>query len=455
MTAAHPVPEPEDNPTSSEIYLTAEVWDARLELAHIRQAAWSRGRSPDAVLAATLARLVADTRHTVRLPAIVGAPVGLTILAALAGPPGTGKSTAARIASELVPAQLLPPECDGVPPGSGEGFIELLFDNVREPDPENEGKLRNAHRQTRHNAYVYVDEGEVLAKLAGRQSGSTLLPNLRTAFTSGVLGQANASQDRKRIVPAGQAVYGVVLGIQPELAGPLFDEAGAGTPQRILWASTTAPTPPPGERPDWPGTLPRPKVPAEEWASHEKTGPYTWHEVGLPDAIALEVAERDHERQLHGADALDEHQDLIQLKVSAALALLEGRLDLEADDWELAARIVATSKAVRAGLADHLQAVAAEREQAAARRLARRQVEAVARSAEWHTVDTALHLAHKVRREPDRYSPSELRRSVSVKRRDVFEDALEHAIGEGWIVEREEPGQGTDRRRLHPGDVQP
>jgi hypothetical protein len=159
-----------------------DVWQARPELDHIRRAAHSRGRSADAVLVATLARIAADTPHTVRLPAIVGAPCGLTIIAAISGPPGSGKSTAANIATELIPAQVLKPECDGVPPGSGEGFIELLFDWVTEPDPDT-GKKTRVHRQTRHNAYMYVDEGEVLTKLAGRQSGATLLPLLRSAFT--------------------------------------------------------------------------------------------------------------------------------------------------------------------------------------------------------------------------------------------------------------------------------
>jgi hypothetical protein len=110
----------------------------------------------------------------------------------------------------------------------------MLFEYVEEDDGE---KKRRVHRQVRHNAYMFVDEGETLAKL-GARSGSTLLPTIRTAFTSGVLGQANATTERKRIVPAGQAVYGIVLGIQPDLAGPLFDEAGSGTPQRLLWAST-------------------------------------------------------------------------------------------------------------------------------------------------------------------------------------------------------------------------
>lgn len=453
-----PVPYEDRTPMATQAVaadLPDNFWTARPVLAHIQQAAFSRGRSPDAVLVGALARIAADTPHTVRLPAIVGAPCGLTLITAVSGPPGTGKSTAAAIASELIPPKVLKPECDGVPPGSGEGFIELLFDWVTEPDPDTGKKLR-VHRQTRNNAYMYVDEGEVLAKLAGRSSGSTLLPYLRTAFTSGVLGNANASQDRKRIIPAGQAVYGVVLGIQPGLAGSLFDEAGAGTPQRILWASTTSPTPPPGDRPDWPGPLERLEIPQLVWKAHERLAGYIHHEIEVPDPIRVEVAERDHHRQQHGADHLGEHQDLIQLKVAACLAILEGRLDIKSEDWQLAAEVTTTSKQVRDGLSAHLQTEAAEREAATARKLAGRQVEAVARTQEWLIVDTAKFITGKVRQKPGEYTPGGLRKTTSRKRREVFEEAFDHSVSEGWIVEKVEPGErGGDKHRLHPGKETP
>ncbi len=441
------------NVTFDDCAIPDEVWDARPELDHIRRAAFSRGRSADAVLVAVLVRLAADTPHTVRLPAIVGSLCGLTTIGALTGPPGAGKSSGANLAKELVPATVLHLSCDGVSPGSGEGLIELLFDNVKEPDPD--GKLITVHRQTKHNAFMFIDEGEVLAKLAGRQSGSTLLPNLRTAFTSGPLGQANASQDRKRLVPAGQAVYGVVLGIQPELAGPLFDEAGAGTPQRILWASVTTPTPPPGERPEWPGPLPRPSIPPSEWVEHEVRGGYVHHLLGIPKAVADEVAQRDHHRQQHGAPPLDEHQDLIQLKVAAVLAVMQGRLDLTIEDWQIASSICETSRKVRNRLAEHLRQHEAERETATSQRLARRQVEAAVRTAEWRTVETARTIAKRVRSEPGELTPGKLRSATSPSQRDVFEDAFEYAVTQGWIVEKEEPGQGTTKRRLHPGKRKP
>jgi hypothetical protein len=98
---------------------------------------------------------------------------------------------------------------------------------------------------------------------------------------------------------------------------------------------------------------------------------------GRPDIDRDEIAVNDHQRQLNGADHLDKHRDLIQLKVAAALAVLDGRLDLNAEDWQLAHQVVATSTQVREGLADHLQAEADQKEKATARRLAGRRTNSV------------------------------------------------------------------------------
>jgi hypothetical protein len=108
-----------------------------------------------------------------------------------------------------------------------------VFDMVTEEGPD--GKTVKVKRQMRCNAFVYADEGEVLAATARRNTTSTLLPHLRSIFGGAVLGQANASEERKRRVPAGKYSYGVVIALQPTKAGPLFDDLGVGTPQRILW----------------------------------------------------------------------------------------------------------------------------------------------------------------------------------------------------------------------------
>src|SRR5204863_7766177 len=114
---------------------------------------------------------------------------------------------------------------DMMPIGSGEGFVEVLFDY----DEDEKRKV-----QKWHGAVFYIDEGAVLGELSSR-SGTTLLSTLRSAYMHATLGATNASRERKRRVHGTQYVYGLTLGIQPDLAGPILDDAPAGTPQRFVW----------------------------------------------------------------------------------------------------------------------------------------------------------------------------------------------------------------------------
>lgn len=65
--------------------LPAEFWNARAELRLIRQAAYSRELSADAVLGAVLARISAGAPHQLRIPAIVTADAYLSLLVNLIG----------------------------------------------------------------------------------------------------------------------------------------------------------------------------------------------------------------------------------------------------------------------------------------------------------------------------------------------------------------------------------
>lgn len=431
--------------------LPEEFWNARPVLDHIRQAAWSRGRSAESVLGTTLARVAADTHHALKLPPTVGASCGLSLIACLSGPPGTGKSSSKGIAAELVPPRLIDTSCDDVPPGSGEGIIELLFDMATEDDPDT-GKSTRVKRQTRHNVFTYTDEGELLTNQARRGTVSTILPTLRSVFTDGTLGQANASEDRKRVVPGGKYVYGIIVALQPERAGALFEDAGGGTPQRFLWFATNTPVPPPGERPEWPGALPRPDPKPVVVTS---TG---WKYLGLPDAVKREIQVNDHHKQQHGCNPLDEHADLLRLKTAAILAILDGRNDINAEDWELARMVRDASNATRDAA---LSVLSQQREEQAAAQREKRSKEAVAEDeavATRRTIDVARKIARKVHAEPERWKTRALRHWMG-RDRDVFSDALDHAVNEGWVTEETEWVEGArgpgEARFLRPGGGQP
>lgn len=417
--------------------LPAEFWEARPALGHIRDAAHSRRRSADACLHIVLARLSAIAPHTVLLPAVVGAPAPLSYFAAIVAAPGVGKSSANDIAGEIVPA----PEwvADQLPLGSGEGLAEVLFDLVEEDDGK--GKTRQVKRQVRHNAFVFVDEGQVLGDIGGR-SGATLLPTLRTIWTGGTFGNTNASIERRRIVPARSYAYGVVAAFQASKAGALLDDAGAGTPQRFGWASAIDPTIP-DVAPEWPGALPWERPALVETGGGLK----------LSEAIRVEIDAKDLARARGevAVEALDAHAGLYQLKVAGLLTILDGRREITDDDWALAAMVKATSDAVRDSV---LSAVAAERlatERATSSRYAERHVTAIAAEERRRIVDCARRIATKVKAEPERWTRVELYRAMK-HWRTVFEEGLDHAIAEGWVSEIAVPSHtGDDKRCLRPG----
>lgn len=354
-----------------EAHLPEEFWTARPALGHVRRAARARLVSPDAVLGAVLARVAAITPHTVELPPIVGSPLGLTFYAAVVGAPEAGKSAAVGVAGELVPA----PEgvIDSLPLGSGEGMVEVLFEFVEEADDE--GKVRKIKKQTRHAAIFRVDEGAVLGDLGGRR-GSTLLPTLRSAYTSGPLGNANASAETRRILRAGTYVYGIVLGLQPELAGPLLADADAGTPQRFIWVSATDPGAP-DEAGEWPGPLAW--TPPTSWELERyalTSGGWIRHRLEVAPAIRSEI--RGERLAVMRGEIerapLDAHSTLARLKVAAVLALLDQRCDVTEEDWRLSGIVAATSRRVRAGVEAVLEGTARRKEHAAVEKHTRREL---------------------------------------------------------------------------------
>jgi len=340
-------------------HLPDEFWQARPALTHIRQAAHSRARSADAFLAVTLARLSAFTQPSVHLPSIVGSPSSLAIFVSLVGASGAGKSTVVRAVCELLPS---PSEdvADLMPLGSGEGLIELYFDFIDEEGPN--GKKQRVKRQTRHGAFVFLDEGQALAELGGRK-GSTLLTTLRTAWTGALLGNSNASVETKRKLDAGSYALGLVVGFQPTKAAELLADTAGGTPQRFEWVLNTDPHLP-DVLPEWPGPL--------RWV-HPAVNGYGISQMPTPIVVPTFITDpiRTYAAALTRGevqpDEYNSHATLARLKVAGLLAVLDSRLDINADDWDLSAMFQSVSHRVRSEV---LEYVALEARQSEERRTA-------------------------------------------------------------------------------------
>jgi hypothetical protein len=417
-----------------------EVWDARPLFAQIRQAAHSRQRSAPAVLATVLSRAAAMVDHRLMLPPIVGGEKPLCFFSTILAPPAGGKTDANAVGSELLPFGLLS-SIAVLPAGSGEGMIECLFEMVKVDDGT--GKKVSRKTQTKHNAYVYIDEGEIVRAIEARQ-GSSLMSNLRSIWSGGIAGQANANTERNRPLPAGSYTYGLVMGLQESKGGPLLADAGGGTPQRFFWALATDPTIPDTPVP-WPGSL--------DWMP-PTLGPQsgTVH-LTVADPVAAEIRHADLLRAQGKVvlDELDGHGMLVRLKIAALLGLLDNRWSVSEEDWYLAGRLRAYSDSVRQRVQSVVQAHDARKEQSSTARAARAQI-AVESAKEQHLAQQIETLANKVK---DKFvvQPGITVREVSKALTITGEKAqlvLDYAMNEGWIEERNEAGQGTAKRLLYP-----
>lgn len=435
-TPAPAPPPPDDTPSE----LDDDFWDARPYLAHIRQAAHSRIVSAEAVLHACLARVAAITPHTTRLPPTIASTCPLSYFAALVGGPSSGKSAADAVAADLLPG----PDwlVDHLPLGSGEGLIDSLFEMVDDIAPN--GNAIKVKRQTKHNGFVYVDEGQSLTSM-GSRSGTTIMQTVRTLWTGGTAGQANASIERRRILPAGTYTFGIVAAFQPALAAGLLDDVSGGTPQRFGWADADDVTlcPP---APAWPGRLP--------WAAPMKMDYGGDLHLAQPIVDQL-VADRYAivTRKVEVAP-LDAHANLYRLKVAGLLAVLDGRREVTVDDWDLAGVIHARSCSVRARVVAAVAYEATMLEQSARQRLAGRAVHTEEALEVRARVDCARKVADKAWGSGG-IPVSALRRALTARLRDVFDDGLAHAKAEGWVVEVAEPGQGAAKRLIKPGEQRP
>jgi hypothetical protein len=341
----------------TEADLTAELWTARPILAHLHTYARARGVAPLAVLACTLARLVATVPADVVLPPLVGGHGTLNVFTALVGQSGAGKGAAHATSVEAVDlADWRDPvsgdELHTTGVGSGEGVLHQYVKRDRD------GGLT----RIRESVLLVIPEVDTLTALGARQ-GATLLPKLREVYSGEELSFGYVDPTKRLTVRAHSYRATLILGVQPLRAAPLLDDADGGTPQRFLWVPVADQhMPHPRERPE----APTPVTVALPSRPHGGR-------LVLPvaDVLAEEVTEA-HWRRSRGevSEALDGHRLYTREKVAAGLALLDGRLTrgVTAEDWHLTGVLMAlsdrTREDVRAKLADRTREVNAARAKA-------------------------------------------------------------------------------------------
>lgn len=468
----------EQQATRGALNLPAQFWDARPSLKHIRDAALSQWACPDAVLGCVLARQSAYAAPGDRVDIGLGLSP-LTLFAIPYGSPSAGKGKAVSVARDLlpVPAWLDNGDTnDGAahyrerPLGSGEGLTESYFGVRTQEDPANPNQTQKVRVQVRRNILFVMDEGESLAKLAGRQ-GSTIATTLRRAWSGELLGEANASVERDRQLDPGSYSIGLIVSFQPATIAPLFDsnEVGGGTPHRFLFLAAdddTLPEEPPEDLPGWPGALELQLGPDTDGMIRPFQTPTTRvFQLTDPDALAEVRRTRwDGLRRAATVGELDGHMNLMRGRVAAHLAWLDGRLEVNGEDWALAGQVVDTSNRVRDAAVAYGTRANAERAQAFDTRVIGR--DAAAHAAKLHIeeqreqeriVRVAGLLARKVLKDypVDGVAGRPLREAAGRYRSDM-PAALEYAVDAGWLI-AEPVKQGGTRYRVGPqiGDVPP
>lgn len=448
----------------AQLTLPAAFWEERPVLKHIRDAAHARLVSADVALYTVLARLASLWPHRVRLDSGVRSPAAANLFVAVVGPSGAGKTSGVSVAEDLLdrPPWLERADYgDGLPLGSGEGIAEAYMGTAKRAKLDTDGqpvimrtgeaKTESYRTQTRHNVFMYADEGESLAKLVER-TGATVGEALRRAWVGATIGQANGRAETTRIIEKGRYSLGLVIGFQPETAQHLLADVHAGTPQRFLWAWTADkgipdhPVSSPGPLRDvWPAPAPPPPEGFTPWLVDPGGQAEDLREVTYPASVRDELwhANRLMARDEVTVQEYDAHRSLMLVKLSALLAQLEGRRDVSEEDWRLAQVIWGASCRVRDHLLEYGQLITGKARAAQRHAKAEEATDAeVARLAvladrDKHDLERlAVVLARKLQAHPRAPATlGALRRGATSRDRSIVAEALSLASARGWISE--------------------
>ena len=433
--------------------LPPEFWESRPKLTQIRNASHSAYVSADVVLGCVLARIATRTHWSIKIPNIgTRAPGSLNIFIAPVGESGTSKSSAYQIADVLIPATDTELIWLGAPLGSGEGIIEAFLTTSTTTNPETRRKT-TTKTQTRDGVLFHLDEGAAFDQLGDRK-GTTLKPTLRQAWGGEALGQTNASQETRRHLQEHHYRMCLVMSFQPTYTEHLLSESDAGTPQRFIWLSATDPNIDPDQN------------------KTNKITPLDWEPpktiLGMSDGYRTQTLEIDASiiaeleagrlAKVRGefiTAAMDSHRDLQHMKTAALLAILDNRLNITRDDWNLANMILNTSRAVWESCQAHITAKHRTKNDAADTRAINRMLKTEDAS-ENNALDKmaravdnmARAIAHKVHKEKTGLTKRDLRHATSSADRGhaSLEDAIDLAIEKGWIKQAGDiyvPGEST------------
>ncbi|MEV7329575.1 hypothetical protein [Micromonospora sp. NPDC093244] len=384
-------------------------WSRRALFQHIYRYAKANRLSPWGLLGTILVRACVAVEPGVVLPD----EGSLNLFLALVGVSGQGKGRLMRHAGKCVEvfSDIQPHSI-----GSGQGIPHLF--KKREKD----GSITTLATRV----LFEIPEVDKFAALT-KGGESTLDSELRQAYSGEALGGAYV--DPAKRLPIGAHTYrlGLVMGVQPDRAKVLFEKAGGGTPQRFVWL------------PAYDDAMDevRPAYDAKTW---EWNKPEWSGEMGVP-AEALDELDKDLLRRNAAgfdAEALDSHALLTRFKVAAVMALLDGRIDVSSEDWQLAKVVMDVSNRERDKVLARLNEVNRQAHVQAGRNAGLRQIVAE-RQVKRLTEERVQKIRDKVlaalgTSETGSLSLNELKKTPSLKRSAAdLEEVLDGMVRDGLV----------------------
>jgi len=425
-----------DNKTETSVSIPETFWNARPIFQEIRSASHRSIASADMVLGCVLARVATLIHPTIRIPNFAARAGGsFNFFTAIIGYSGLSKSSAQDTAEQLIPNPNDERIIFDAPIGSGEGFIEAFLGTMEIQD-EGKKKPRIERTQTRDSVLFKLDEGEQFAALGDRK-GSTLPATIRSAWVGQTLGQSNASQETKRILPAHKYRSSLIIAFQPELTEHLLTQQNAGTPQRFYWVNSVDPSLTVGKVSDrkpleplkWDRPMYRP----------DRNNIITEQTLDIDQSI-LDELEIKQSGKVSGTikqiDETESHRDLLMMKIAALLAILDSRMNITREDWDLAGILADTSASVWRYCAIINKTKHETKAKASIVRHIDREIQtdsAKHKSTLQRTAKTASKFVHQ------RYPTPQTRRDItrSIASRDLHivssDEILQAALDQGWI----------------------
>lgn len=392
-----------------------DFWSATANLKLIYTTSMARMVSPWAVLAYCVARLLYLVPPSVKLPALIGGRGSLNWFGIVVDFSSGGKSAAAAVAEELV-LPMLPTTIKVKTPGSGEGIIGQFYDPPVPP----------SKNRTRRDAVMFVtDEIDTLTAMGQRQGGTTLA-TLRSAFSGGTLGFAYTKGNDAHINAHSYRMT-FIINAQPSRCGALLADHGGGTPQRFMWfpANDLRPTMANANEDYVPSLIP---IPHGLAMLGDKT-------IQIPTEARNTIL-TEREKALHGErDCLDGHALFCREKFAYALALMDNRTDMGAEDWRLSGIAAEVSSRTKEWVQDELaKSLRAEAEEEGSRRGVQ-YAAANASKATWagQKVHAVKNWIIKRIKKTGPTTTGELRRSAASHDRDYIPVVLEQMKAEGLV----------------------